>query len=707
MAQAPQKIVLSSARDIPFNKLILSQANVRRIKTGVTIDELAEDIARRTLLQSLNVRAVIDADGSETGMFEVPAGGRRYRALELLVQQKRLAKTAPIPCVVRASDSDVSAEEDSLAENVQRQALHPLDQFRSFKALVGKGLSEEDIAARFFVPVNLVKQRLRLTTVSDRLLEIYAADGMTLDQLTAFSVSSDHARQEQVWESLSRSYNKEAYYIRRLLTESAVRVDDRRAQFAGVAAYEAAGGVVMRDLFTEDRGGWLQDPALLDRLVDEKLKVEASVIATEGWRWVSVAVDFKYGHTNGLRRLVSEPIAVTAEEAASYEALKAEFDALNQQYESADEFSEEADERLGELERAITVFEHRPIRYDVADIARAGVFVSLDQDGSLAVERGFVRPEDEAPAIIDGGLDTEDEQSTSDSSGDGSVQRAVITIGGEPASSPNDADNETEEEDTVRPLSERLVTELTAHRTLALRDAVGSDFDAAFLAVLHVLVLNSFFRYSSDTCLEITTKSAGFSAQAPGLKDTMSAKAIAERHGHWQKHLPEKPSDLWPALLAFDGDSRQALFAHCASLAINAVHEPWNRNKERLAHADRLACAVALDMSAAGWVSTVENYLGRVPKARILEAVSEAKGEQSAQLIDHLKKGDMAAEAERLLADAGWLPEPLRTPNAAATDAPSAEAEGGIEELPEFLANSANGIGDGPDGATDRLIAGE
>src|SRR5205814_7186308 len=124
--------------------------------------------------------------------------------------------------------------------------------------------------------------------------EIYAADGMTLDQLTAFSVSSDHARQEQVWESLSRSYNKEAYYIRRLLTESAVRVDDRRAQFAGVAAYEAAGGVVMRDLFTEDRGGWLQDPALLDRLVDEKLKVEASVIAAEGWKWVSVAVDFKY-----------------------------------------------------------------------------------------------------------------------------------------------------------------------------------------------------------------------------------------------------------------------------------------------------------------------------------------------------------------------------------------------------------------------------
>lgn len=167
MAPAIQKIVLNGARDIAFNKLILSQANVRRIKAGVSVEELAEDIARRKLLQSLNVRPVLDEEGTETGMYEVPAGGRRYRALELLVKQKRLAKTALVPCVVGDASSGTSAEEDSLAENVQRQALHPLDQFRSFKALIDKGLSEEEIAARFFVPVNVVKQRLRLTTISE------------------------------------------------------------------------------------------------------------------------------------------------------------------------------------------------------------------------------------------------------------------------------------------------------------------------------------------------------------------------------------------------------------------------------------------------------------------------------------------------------------------------------------------------------------
>src|SRR5258708_28278263 len=115
-----QKITLSPSRDIPFNKLVLSQSNVRRVKAGVSIEQLAESIAQRTLLQSLSVRAVVDADGQDTGMFEVPAGGRRYRALQLLVKQKRMAKTKPVPSLVR---NDGIAEDDSFAENDERIGL--------------------------------------------------------------------------------------------------------------------------------------------------------------------------------------------------------------------------------------------------------------------------------------------------------------------------------------------------------------------------------------------------------------------------------------------------------------------------------------------------------------------------------------------------------------------------------------------------------
>jgi ParB family transcriptional regulator, chromosome partitioning protein len=202
-------------------------------------------------------------------------------------------------------------------------------------------------------------------------------------------------------------------------------------------------------------------------------------------------------------------------------------------------------------------------------------------------------------------------------------------------------------------LSERLVTELTAHRTLALRDALANEPGVAFTAVLHALCLGAFYRMSSGTCLEISAKSASFSAQAPGLADSASAKAIEARHQQWAKQLPKGEDDLWDTLVAFDGDSQAALFAHCASLSVNTVHEPWNRSPQRLAHADTLARAVNLNMAAAGWKPTVDSYLGRVSKARILEAMREAKGEASAQLIDHLKKADMAKEAERLLADTG------------------------------------------------------
>jgi ParB family chromosome partitioning protein len=206
------------------------------------------------------------------------------------------------------------------------------------------------------------------------------------------------------------------------------------------------------------------------------------------------------------------------------------------------------------------------------------------------------------------------------------------------------------------------MTELTAHRTLALRHALGEQPGVAFTAALHALCLKAFYRYAQDTCLELDLKSAGFTAQAPGLQDSALAQAFDARHRAWVAALPREPSDLWDALIGFDSDSRQALFAYCVSLSLNAVYEPYNRKPRALAHADRIAEVLNLDMVAAGWTPTVENYLGRVTKARILAAVREARGERAGELIDHLKKTEMAEKAQELLAGSGWLPDPLRTP---------------------------------------------
>jgi ParB family chromosome partitioning protein len=342
-------------------------------------------------------------------------------------------------------------------------------------------------------------------------------------------------------------------------------------------------------------------------------------------------------------------------------------DRLSEEYADADELPEEVDERLSELETAIEGFDDRPVVFDPAEIARAGAFVSIGADGQLRVERGYIRPEDELAAEPESDVSSEDEDEQAIAAG------AEATLTTEPA--------EPEEDEGLSPISDRLMTELTSHRTLGLRHALGERPDIAFRAALHVLTLKTFYHYGSDSCLELDLKSVSFGAQAPGLNDSASAEAIRARHESWAKALPKESADLWDALQKWDGDSQAGLFAHIVSLSVNAVYEPWNRRPRAFAHADRLAQAVDLDMASAGWKPTVDHFLARVTKARILQAVVEAKGQRAADRIEHLKKGDMAAEAETLLADTAWLPEPLRTPGRAAGDEQTSESV--AEEAPE------------------------
>jgi ParB family chromosome partitioning protein len=514
------KISLSEARDIPFDKLVQSSRNVRRVQAGVSIETLAEDIARRTLLQSLSVRAIAGEDGQPTDKYEVQAGGRRYRALALLVKQKRLAKTAPIPCIIR---EDGIAEEDSLAENCQRIALHPLDQFRAFRSLKDQGLSEDDVAARFFVTPQVVKQRLKLASVSPKLLDAYAADEMTLEQLMCFTISGDHARQEQVWETALRGYNQEPYYIRKLLTEDAIRAADKRARFVGLEAYEEAGGVILRDLFSQNDEGWLQDVTLLDELVAASLAEAAEKVKAEGWRWIRIAEDFPYGHTAGLHRITGEETALSDADHARRASLREEMATIEARYfqDSDEDVPEDIDTRLGEIESELDGFENRPVIYAPGDVAVAGAFISIDGDGRLKVERGFVRPEDETPA------ETAAEPGDASAAlretveihyvGKNGETRAVDPVAALSLSGAQPDESEPEEEG-LKPLSERLVMELTAHRTLALRDALANDADIAFIAALHALVLQSFWRYPVESCLEIRAESRTPAVQGPGSR---------------------------------------------------------------------------------------------------------------------------------------------------------------------------------------------
>ena len=321
---------------------------------------------------------------------------------------------------------------------------------------------------------------------------------------------------------------------------------------------------------------------------------------------------------------------------------------------------------MSELDERIAALAGGTWTYQPEDMAIAGVFVAIDRSGAFEIEPGWVRAEDEpvvepgpeAPGH-EGERQDQDDHDNAGTSGPGEESVEPV-LGAE------------EEEDGAAPLPDRLVTELTAERTLALQDAVAGNPGVAFAAVLHNLVLATFYFGRTESCLSISLTRVTFGFQPSGMKHSPAAQAIDARHAKWNDRLPESDRDLWDALCQLDASEQGELFAHCAGYAVNALFEAAPRYdngrvsahgvERRLAHSHVLARAVGLDMVASGWKPTAENFFGKVTKAGILEAVTEAKGGEAAGRIDHLKKPDMAREAERLMEDAAWLPEPLRTP---------------------------------------------
>lgn len=631
--------------DVPLNKLKKSPRNVRRVPhSEADVEALAASIAVKGVLQKPVIEPETDEAGAPTGFYLVSIGEGRRLALNLLAKRKSIKKGAPVRCVV---DLTNDPHEISLDENVTRTGLHPADEFEAFRRLAEeRGLSAEEIGSRFGKSAQHVQQRLRLGAVAPTLMDLYRAGSLTLDQMMAFAVSEDHARQVQVLDQYGP--DRPAYAIRRAMTEAKVLASDRRAIFVGAEAYGEAGGTILRDLFTEDGGGWFEDPALLDRLSMEKLAGLAEETRDrEGWKWAEARID--YPHAEGLGRVYPHPVERSEAETAEIAALGETYDAIISQYDGAEEWPPEIEARLAEVEAALAAFgeDHA---YDADEIARGGVFVILGQDGVARSERGFVRPEDE-PAP-----EPEPEPEASE---------RPVTL---PAAGPAAVTLEADEEDAGAPLAERLVLDLTAHRTMALRDALGADHTVALAAVVHALALATFYPpYERASCLEIKSTSTGLFGHAPGIEDTPAGRSIAVRHESWAGRLPREVDQLWDFVQALGSGELLDLMAHCASLTVNAIRSSWDRRPGAWAHADRLAQAVGLDMTAY-WTPTVDSYLGRVTKARIADAVGEAVSPEAAARIEGFKKPDMAQEAEALMAGKGWLPSLLRAPVPAQED---------------------------------------
>ncbi|WP_180896952.1 ParB/RepB/Spo0J family partition protein [Caulobacter flavus] len=658
------QVFTGTERVYPLNKLKRDPDNVRKAgHSEAVIERRAASILAKGLIQLPVVRPERRADGSETGYALVTAGEGRRLALRLLAKRRLIPKTAPVRCLV---DERNLATEVSLEENYAREPLHPADEFEAFRTLAeGEGLGAETIAARFGVTPAVVRERLRLGAVHPDLIQRYRDGALTLDQLTAFAVSEDRERQLQVWE-LFADAKPHPTTIRRAMTEKTVQATDRRVMFVGIEAYVAAGGHVIRDLFTEDHGGYLSDPALVDRLVVEKLTAMVERFqAAEGWKWSQIHLDYPHGH--GLARVWPKPVVLGQDRLAEREALTQEYEALGETWGAVEDLPAEVEARLSAIEADLAqdVVE----AYDPDDLARAGVWIVLGYDGQPRVERGLVRPEDvlQAPADETG----PDEEAAGDGDGDS---------GGE-------GDEVEEVEETGRgamaPLSAKLVADLTAHRTAGLRLALSNDPDLALVALTHALALCAFHGAGRATCLDIRAGSAFLPDHGEGVKTSPAYEALRTRHDQWAKQAPSEPEAMWDFVVGLDGDSRASLLAYCVARSVDAVRA-FSGSSPRLDHAEVLATATDLDMTAF-WSPTQDRYLGRVTKGHVLSALAEAVSPDTASRLSGLKKGDLIAAAEPDLVKARWLPALLRTRSLTVAPDPDgdpaqAEATNGVDE---------------------------
>nr|WP_313635084.1 ParB N-terminal domain-containing protein [Brevundimonas diminuta] len=635
---------------VPLNRLKASPNNARKVKhSAAAIEALAASIRSKGVLQAPVVEIERDGKGRVTGNYLVTIGEGRRQALRMLVKRKAIKRTHPVKVVVDALND---AHEISLDENITREAMHPADQFEAFRKLAEeKGYGPEEIGARFGVSAHVVRQRLRLGAAAPELMAAYREGTLNLELLTAFCVSEDQDRQSQVLEQMG-PYTS-VFAIRRAMTEAKVRADDRRVGFVGLEAYEAEGGAVLRDLFTEDGGGWLEDPALLDRLVSEKLTVLAEEARQrEGWKWAEACAEF--ADVAAFGRVYPVAIERSEADAADMAALSEEYDRLISEAEAVEALPPETDIRLEAIDKALQAY-GPDYDYTSDAKARAGVMVMLGHDGRARFERGLVRAEDVASALPppwDAG------------------DRAA---GGAPEYAEADdarADGEGAEPD-VAPLSERLLIDLTAHKTMGLRDALQADVAAALATVVHAMALQVFYPgYGDFTPLQLRLSVGGLERLASGVGDSPAGRRVTDRCEAWGARLPEQAGDLWAVLASMRRADLLDLMACCAGAGLYAVRDPHDRRTGAWAQAETLATAVGLDMTGT-WSATAVNYFFRVPKTRVLEAVTEAAGAEEASRIAGFKKGDMAEAAERLLAGRGWLPPVLRTLEAAPDEPPS------------------------------------
>ncbi|MEL7112372.1 MAG: hypothetical protein AAGK93_05435, partial [Pseudomonadota bacterium] len=324
---------------------------------------------------------LMDADGK----VGIVAGGCRLRAIQMITERSDTHLFATVPVKLAADAAE--AEDWANAENSAREDMTPADEIRAFGRMKSRGATVPEIALAFAVTEARVYQRLALAGLPKPVLDALAEGEISLGTAKAFTLSDDESLTLSLLDQVKGQAISESA-IKNALHPDAVKATDRRAKFVGIDAYEAEGGTVTRDLFSDEV--FLASPALLDRLFTEKLDAaRADLVETQGWAWAEARPEawLNYYELDQMKLARLYPVEgdLTEAEAEEYDALG---DLAN-----GGVLDEDGEARLAELQAILDG------AYSENQKAHAGCILLVNGSGKVEVTAGLIRPEDKKAAI--------------------------------------------------------------------------------------------------------------------------------------------------------------------------------------------------------------------------------------------------------------------------------------------------------------------
>lgn len=632
--QAAVKAALEAAplEHAPLSAFVVSPLNARTIPySSESVESMAATIRSVGLLQNLVAHELPD------GELAVAAGGRRLTAMNLLLSQQLL--TPDYPVAFKRVSEDMAALV-SYIENAQRSDMHAAEQIASFATLAEQGKTADQIGAEAGYSTRHVQRMLKLANLAPLLLKLLADDQLTVEQCQVLCLEDCQERQVRVYEEAKSGWqNTSATVLKKLITDKEISVTDSRFLFVGREAYEAAGGVVREDLFSQQDGEGTADVVLLEALTVQKLEAMAQEVqAHEGWKWGMGRMKSIWPHRDGLEySLADEPDPVYIDDEES------RIDNLHEKAEECYQSEDRAGycaatDEIDAIENAAQIR-----AWSAETRAVAGVVVGFDGSGRLCIQRGVIRLAD-VQAEKNSEADQQENTAHASSVSRSEYQRVP---------------------DVAEGISLPLLTKMSSERTLAVQAALLQQQKKAVALLTWQLCRSVFscgYSRSNPFRISLTVSHSTLTGNAPSGKDGAAYLALAKEHQRLEALLPAGWGEDFTTFFTLSGEALMALMTFCVSCSVDGVQtrECGHTSRSNLIE---LEAALGFHMRD-WWHPTKAGFFGDLKHTQIVDALNDAGFTGAASDATKMKKGDAADLAEDIMRDTRWVPAWMMGPDA-------------------------------------------